>query len=492
MASEYINKPDPLKKTICIIAEGSYPFITGGVSSWIQDMISGLTDFNFIVLAISADENNELKYKFPSNVISLENKILTKKVKTRKIKIDSDFFVKIRKLHDGMMNQKDFGDLASIIKIMQEKKFDFNSIVSTLEAWDMTCKYGNLHNPLYPFADYFWAWLASHEYILKILTWDIPEADLYHTISTGYAGLIAAIAKIKYNKPVILTEHGLYNKEREIDIKRAKWVKGYQRDLWINIFNDLSKITYDYADLTIALFEHNRAIQISQGATPEKSMVIPNGIEIDRFLDLKKENREEWAVGFVGRVVPIKDVKAFIIAAKIAEESIPKIKFYIIGPQDEDENYFEECRKLVENFKLEDKVEFTGKADVRKYYSFIDVLVLSSIREAQPLVIIEAYLAGIPVISTRVGNVPEMLDYEEDLLADPKDSEKIASGIIKLYNNKSYREKLVLNNKNKAIKFYNKKDLIDSYCGLYNKYIKAFQPQPLPHSTEILEREEQQ
>ncbi|MBN2403613.1 MAG: GT4 family glycosyltransferase PelF [Spirochaetes bacterium] len=473
MALEYINKPDPAKKTICLIAEGSYPYITGGVSSWIQDMISGLVNFNFIVLAITADEDNEIKYKFPDNVTAIDNRILTAKQQGRKRKIDKGFFVKIKELHLEMMKHKEFSGLASVIKIMQTNKFFFNDIVSTLEAWDMTCGFGSLHNPLYPFSDYFWAWMSSHEYILKILTWDIPRADLYHTISTGYAGLVSAIAKIMYNKPVILTEHGLYNKEREIDIKRAKWVKGYQRDLWINIFNDLSKMTYDYADLTISLFEHNRNIQISQGARREKTLVIPNGVEVERFLGLKNESREEYSVGFVGRVVPIKDVKAFIIAAKIAAESIEKVKFYIIGPQDEDEAYDDECRLLVENFKLEDKVEFTGKADVRKYYSFIDVLVLSSIREAQPLVIIEAYLAGIPVISTRVGNVPEMLDYEEDLLADPKDSAKIASGIIKLYNDENYRNKLIKKNKDKALKFYNKKDLIENYNNLYNKYIAS-------------------
>ncbi|MFH0977049.1 MAG: GT4 family glycosyltransferase PelF [Spirochaetota bacterium] len=473
MAIEYINKPDPQKKTICIIAEGSYPYITGGVSSWIQDMISGLTNFNFIVLAISADEDNELKYKFPENVISLENRILTKKKKHKKKKTDKEFFKKIKEFHGEMMSEKKFSGLSWILKKMQEKKYDFRDLVETSDAWDMACEYGSMHNPLYPFSDYYWAWLSSHEYMLKILTWEIPQADLYHTISTGYAGLVAAIAKIMYNKPVILTEHGLYNKEREIDIKRAKWVKGYQRDLWINIFNDLSRITYEYADLSIALFEHNRNIQISQGASKEKTLVVPNGIDVERFLDLKIESREEYSVGFVGRVVPIKDVKAFIIASKIVSETIPKVKFYIIGPQDEDENYYEECIQLVENFKLEDKIIFTGKADVRTYYSFLDVMVLSSIREAQPLVIIEAYLAGIPVISTRVGNVPEMLDYDEDLLADPKDSEKIASGISKLYTEKEYTRELVKKNREKALKFYNKKDLIRNYDGLYNKYIKS-------------------
>ncbi len=471
MDAKYLNNPDPDKKTICLIAEGSYPYITGGVSSWIQDMISGLENFNFIVLAITADNDNEIKYKFPSNVVFLVNRILTDKVSKKKKIIKKDYFDLIRKFHNEIMEQRDFSGLHRIVKVMQESKYTYTNILGRLESWDMACEFGSLHNPLYPFSDYYWSWLSSHEYMLKILTWDIPEADLYHTISTGYAGLVAALAKIKYNKPVILTEHGLYNKEREIDIKRAKWVKGYQRDLWINIFNDLSKITYDYADLTISLFEYNRNIQISQGADKGKTAVIPNGLEVERFLDLKKETRTDFSVGFVGRVVPIKDVKAFIIACKIAAENIKNIKFYIIGPQDEDKNYYRECIQLVENFKLEDQMIFTGKVDVREYYSFLDVMVLTSIREAQPLVIIEAYLAGIPVISTRVGNVPEMLDFDENLLADPKDSEKIASGILRIYNDKEYRMKLINKNKEKAIKFYNKKDLIQTYDDLYNKYI---------------------
>ncbi|MBN2040049.1 MAG: GT4 family glycosyltransferase PelF [Spirochaetes bacterium] len=472
MGTELINKHDPAKKTICIIAEGSYPYVTGGVSSWIQDIISGLTNFNFIVFAITADEDNELKFKFAPNVTSLENRVLTGRDPESRKKIKKDFFPNIENFHQDMIKNKDFTELSGIIREFRKNKFTGSKIMSRPESWDMTCKFGKLHNPLYPFSDYFWAWKSSHDTLMKVITWDIPEADLYHTISTGYAGLIAAIAKIIYNKPVILTEHGLYNKEREIDIKRAKWVKGYQRDLWINIFNDLSKITYDYADLSIALFEHNRNIQVSQGAAYEKTRVIPNGIEVDRFLDLKKKSKEEFSVGFVGRVVPIKDVKTFIVACKIVSEAINNVKFYIIGPQDEDRNYYIECTQLVENFKLEDKIIFTGKADVREYYSFLDVMVLTSIREAQPLVIIEAYLAGIPVVSTRVGNVPEMLDYKDELLADPKDSEKIASGITYLYSQKEYRERLVKDNREKALKFYNKKDLIQTYNDLYTEYIE--------------------
>lgn len=460
------------KKTVCIIAEGSYPYITGGVSSWIQDIISGLTDYNFIVLAISADEDQEVKYKLPDNVIKLEDRYLTNREEGRNKKVSKDFFNMIQDAHRGMMEEQDFSLLEKIVLHMQKHQYDLDQLVGHLKSWEMICHFGLEHNPLYPFSEYYWAWLASHRTLLKVLTWQVPEADLYHTISTGYSGLMAAVAKIVYNKPVLLTEHGLYNKEREIDIKRATWVKGYQRDLWINIFNDLSKVTYDYSDLVISLFEHNRNIQISQGATRDKTMVIPNGIDIDRFLDLKTEKKEDYCVGIVARVVPIKDVKNFIIAAKIVSGSIENVKFYIIGPEDEDEVYQEECLQLVANFKLEEKIIFTGKADVTKYYSFLDVMVLSSIREAQPLVILEAYAAGIPVVSSRVGNVPEMLDYDNDLLAAPKDSQQLANGIIKLYREPEYYSKLVKKNRDKVLGFYDKRDLIKKYNEIYSEYIQ--------------------
>ena len=468
-----LNKPDPSKPTICIIAEGSYPYITGGVSAWIQDIISGLTNYNFIIFAISAEEA-EPKYTFPPNVIGLVNKLLTAPVEKPKKTIPQQFFTAIESFHNDMMQKKDFTKFKDIFSFINDNRYEPSALQRHITSFHIVTQYNSIRNPLYQFSDYYWAWRASHEYMMKIMTWDLPKADLYHTISTGYAGFCAACAKIKYNKPVLLTEHGLYNKEREIDIKRATWVKGYQRDMWINIFNDLSTITYDYSDCVISLFEVNRNIQIAQGAKREKTLVIPNGIEIDRYLDLKTETRKEFSVGIVARVVPIKDVKNFIIMAKIVSESIPDVKFYIIGPTDEDESYYEDCVKLVENFQIQDKVIFTGKADVRQYYKFLDVVVLSSIREAQPLVILEAYAAGIPVVSTRVGNVPEMLDYDDILLADPKDSEKLAQGVIYLYNNPDYREKLVASNRNKVIQFYNKKDLIATYDNLYAKYISMY------------------
>ncbi len=470
-----VNEPDPGKKTVCIIAEGSYPYVTGGVSAWIQDILSGCTGYNFIVYAIVAEEGQEVRYKFPPGVTHFVTQNLTEQpAPARRRKIRKEFFADTMEFHAKMKLERDISLMEGVAGEIRTKGYSQAPVFHHMETWKILCEHNTTSNPLYPFADYFWAWRASHAYLINILSWDIPVADVYHPISTGYAGYVAAIAKMIYKRPVILTEHGLYNKEREMDIKRSQWVRGYQRDIWINVFNSLSRIAYNYSDLIISLFEHNRGIQVEQGAAEERTRVIPNGIEIDRYLDLKKESRDGFSVGIIARVVPIKDVKTFIIAAKIVSEKVPGSMFYVIGPSDEDERYFGECRRLVENFKLEERVVFTGQADVREYYRFLDVVVLSSIREAQPLVIIEAYCAGIPVVSTRVGNVPEMLDYDENLLADPKDPEKIASGIVKLYRDTEYRETLVRNNREKAVKFYSKRDLIRQYDAIYASFIEKY------------------
>jgi glycosyltransferase involved in cell wall biosynthesis len=331
----------------------------------------------------------------------------------------------------------------------------------------MITQNNQLHNPAYPFADYFWTWKSSHDMIFSILGSPVPRADMYHAVSTGYAGLAGVVAKIREHKPFMLTEHGLYHKEREIEIKRAAFVQGYQRDMWINVFNSLSRLSYYYADLIITLFEYNRKKEVELGAPEEKTMIIPNGIDIEYFSQVRHEPREGFHIGLVGRVVPIKDIKTFIYVAKIVTTAIPDARFYAIGPVDEDQAYFEDCKLLVQSLQIEKNFEFTGKQDVRDYYSFLNVLMLTSIREAQPLVILEAFCCGVPVVSTKVGNVLELLDYDERFLAAPKDAEKLAQCVKYIYNNPKKVSELVELNKQKVRKFFDRTKVYQRYGEIY-------------------------
>ena len=73
--------------------------------------------------------------------------------------------------------------------------------------------------------------------VLYLLTGRVPKADVYHAISTGYGGLLACLGGSLNHAPVLLTEHGIYTREREEEIIRAEWVVPSFKSRWIRVFS---------------------------------------------------------------------------------------------------------------------------------------------------------------------------------------------------------------------------------------------------------------
>jgi glycosyltransferase involved in cell wall biosynthesis len=150
------------------------------------------------------------------------------------------------------------------------------------------------------------------------------------------------------------------------------------------------------------------------GANPEKIQIIPNGINYKNITTPLKEpnpykKAKKYTIGLVGRVVPIKDIKTFIKAMAYVKNQIDDFEVLIMGPTDEEISYYEECKTLVELLDLHDIISFTGKVNVKDYYPALDILVLSSISEGQPLVILEGYCFKVPTIATDVGSCHELI-----------------------------------------------------------------------------------
>ena len=112
----------------------------------------------------------------------------------------------------------------------------------------------------------------------------------------------------------------------------------------------------------------------------------------------------------VGRVVPIKDVKTFVRALRGVVNRIPEAQGWIAGLEDEDPAHARECRDLVESLGLGAHVKFLGFRDIAEVLPQSGLLVLSSISEALPLVILEAYAAGLSVVVTDVGACRELVE----------------------------------------------------------------------------------
>lgn len=459
--------------TVCLILEGSYPFITGGVSAWVQELISALPEIRFVLYTLSPKRDQPVRYTLPPNVAGHRDIVLHERRASSARPRGRDALVEeIRGMHSSFAAGK-APDIAGLLRRMPAGYSLSRDAMRHSRAWSMVVEGSQAHNPIYPFADYFWSWKSAHDILFTVLADPAPEADLYHAVSTGYAGLAGTVARLRTGKPFLLTEHGLYHKEREMEIKRAGFVKGYQRDMWISIYNDLSRLCYRAADRIISLFEYNRRRQIELGADEDKAIVIPNGIDIPRFSAVVRQKKPGFHVGLVGRVVPIKDIKTFILMAKIVADALPEARFWCIGPTDEDPAYFEDCKALVESFQIADRFTFTGKADVRAYYGFLDVLLLTSVREAQPLVILEAFAAGLPVASTRVGNVPELLGYDERFLASSKDAEALARSVRWVHDHPAETAELVIRNKDTVARFYDKAAVYRRYGALYRGLVEG-------------------
>ncbi len=456
---------------VCLVIEGSYPFITGGVSSWVHELISGLPRTEFVLFTFSPQADQEPRYKLPPNVVGVTDVVLTRNplageggAKSRRERIGGILASHLRMFSGSSPNlERLIGSIPEGAALHRESVLDGG-------AWRFVQAQNLSRNPIYPYSDYFWAWKSAHDLIFNVLAARAPEADVYHSLSTGFAGLAALAAKVRRGKPFLLTEHGLYHKEREIEIRKAAFVRGYQRDLWIRLYNSVARMCYEGADLCTSLFEENRGYQLGLGASPERTVVIPNGIDVARYSVERYKKDGDFHVGFVGRIVPIKDVKTFIVAAKLVLERLPNTMFHLVGPDDEDPAYAKECLRLAADLRIEDRLDFTGRANVLDYYAYLDVVVLTSVREAQPLVILEAYAAGIPCVATDVGNVSELLEGDRRFIAPSKDAAKIAQGIEYVLEHPEEMARMAERNRARTVAAYEKRELLARYGELYGSF----------------------
>lgn len=463
---------------ICLITEGSYPYVTGGVSSWIQSLMTQLPQHEFIIISISAKRENTLvrRYSSPSNLIEIQDiyldTLITEDiVPGKRYRITEEekhaFFSLIGGtdinwpvLFDLLVSDR----IDHIINFLASK--DFYDIVYQL------CKERFMH---VPFTDMFWALRSMVLPLFICLNQKLPAADLYHSVSTGYAGVLGALAKHQYNKPYLLTEHGIYTREREEEIIKATWIKGYFKDIWIDYFYNLSNCAYEYANEVTALFEKNREIQIELGCQEAKTSVIPNGIDLTRFDVASRRKKEGLHVGAVVRVVPIKDIKTMLQSFAIVQETLPNAQFYIIGPVDEDKDYYEECVDLVESLELKNVV-FTGEVNVKEYLEFLDLLVLSSISEGQPLVILEGLAMGIPYVTTDVGSCSELLYGPNDSyghagsVVPVMHFHLLAQEIIRLLMDQEKREEYGQNGIKRVSEYYSLPLMIQRYDACYERW----------------------
>jgi glycosyltransferase involved in cell wall biosynthesis len=418
---------------IALLLEGTFPYVSGGVSSWVNQIIRAYPEYRFAIVFLGsrAQDYGEMKYKLPDNVVHVEVHYLhgshtpplvqAKEGNASTIEQVASLHKEFRHGHGNM--ECAFAQIANLLK---KGEINEEFFLYSKRSWDFITQNYQEHCTDPSFVDYFWTVRAMHEpiWVMAEIAKNLIPVRAFHTISTGYAGFLGSVLKMHTGKPLILSEHGIYTKERKIDLYQSSWIRdnrntfekdptdvSYFRELWMRFYTTLGKVCYHHSDIITSLYEANRQRQITDGAPAERTRVIPNGIDLARFQPVRAKRPEmpPPILCLIGRVVSIKDVKTFIRMMRSVVNRIPEAEGWIAGPEDEDPGYAEECHKLTASLGLTDKVKFLGFQKVEVILEKVGLVVLSSISEALPLVMLEGYAAGVPSLSTDVGSCRQLI-----------------------------------------------------------------------------------
>lgn len=467
---------------VCMIVEGSYPYVTGGVSSWTHGLIQSFPTVEFVLQTIvsSREQSGKFVYELPENVMEVHELYL----------MDMDWDGNRKGWRNRKLNKKEYAALRSLVmgqwadwdtlfSLFQGTGISLDRLLMGEDFLNIVREYYDLNYSQLIFSDFLWTMRSIYLPLFFTLKMKLPKADLYHCVATGYAGVLGAMGKSLYGGRLLISEHGIYTREREEELIRAGWVSGAYKNVWIEQFRKMSSLAYERADLVTSLYEHARVLQIELGCPAEKTMVTPNGILVERLHDLPGKTAEDagrFHIGAILRVTKIKDVKTMIQAFSFAREREPKLKLWIMGPADEDEEYAQECHEQVEALGLTDDVVFTGRIDVRDYLGRMDVTVLTSISEGQPLTILESYAAHVPVIATNVGNCAGLIYGENDdfgaagILTHIMNVDEIAQAMVDMARNEPLRRQMGENGYKRVMSGYRIEHMQDVYRKIYQGF----------------------
>ena len=220
---------------------------------------------------------------------------------------------------------------------------------------------------------------------------------------------------------------------------------------------------------------HGEYLVRCEGCPRRKVRVIPNGVDTDRFhprwpdrsvLEELGMQADTPAAGIVAALRPEKNHELFLRAAALVHAQRPAARFLVVG----DGPRRASLEHMAADLRLTHAVRFLGtRADVPAVLSILDVLLLTSHMEANPVSILEAMASEIPVVATRVGSVPETVcDGENGYLAAPGDAEAMAAHTLALLDNRKRAEALGRAGRETVLRHWS----IDRMVGGYEQLIE--------------------
>lgn len=325
--------------------------------------------------------------------------------------------------------------------------------------------------------------------VLFNLVWIIKSfaPQIVHLNSPKIGGLGVVAAKIA-NLLNLFSKYGRENRLKKVVYTNHGWPFREPRPEWqLVIIRLLSWLTVFLNDKTIVLSQTEKDDVHTWPFIKNKLEIIPVGLSpfdlfnkeeaLTELFDKKsaerlmsnnsKNDKKPIIVGTISELTKNKGLQYAIEGIASFKEHCPEVEIYfvIIGDGEDKQKLIQ----LISENKLDNFIFLAGHVDeARKYLNAFDVFLLSSVKEGLPFVILEAGFAGVPVISTSVGGIPEAIkNLETGLLIPPRRPQEIKNALIYLEEHKDIRRQMIKNFQNKIAEKYSFDSIVSKIEDLY-------------------------
>ncbi len=504
---------------VAIVMESTYPYLKGGVSAVVHDIITGNPDLTFGIIHITWDSHSPRKdlYGMPDNIAWV--KVLYLSMEEHQ----EDFLrARPRDLHMNRRQRRELSRriLGALLSLAQDGQTEplWDLISEGLSAsrrypvWAIlgTREFMEAYHDMMPdlgmsMTDVFWCLRDFFSLAYAVLAEPVPRAQVYHAHTTGYAMLLGVNAAREHGTRVLLTEHNLYVRdtvntllERRLDLNvtltdyRTFDVTGRER-MWMAWWLEMGRLCYPYAYASTYLYPRAITEANELGGDSGRAIVIPNGIVTSEFdasyaarlaaiEEIKKEGADKhlWKLVYIARVVPIKGLLDMIDSVRLMVDRGLNIHLDVCGPTEHMPSYFEQCLTRIVEQGLESVITIRGTVKVRELLPEFDLFVLPSYNEGLPVVSLETMGAGIPTVSTDVGAVRSVVEdmiVTDDgqtwdpcgIIIEPGDPAVMADKVQEVISDVDLYERLSLNARGRVEAAYDLVKVNASYNKIYRQ-----------------------
>jgi polysaccharide biosynthesis protein PelF len=466
---------------VALIGEGTYPHQFGGVSVWCDQLVRGMPDYDFSLVALVASGTEPVRWSLPENVTSVESVALWGppppgpadrrggRRRSRPVPCPAlPDLIDILLAPTGEAQSRFADVLREIFEFAQAENLaaslSSDWAVSLLsKAWrdwqlDSTEVAPSLHDTV--------SAMQLLEHSLRPLSYPPVRADVAHAVTNGLGALPALAAKWRYGSPMVVTEHGIYMREQYMHSRRSPF-RWPVRALYLRFLRRLCSLGYSEAEITTPGNVYNKRWEEQLGADLSRVRTIYNGVDPADFPAIESEPTVP-TISWVGRIDPVKDLETLLLAFSLVHRQMPAARLRMFGsPPHGLEPYLERCKALADELDLGGVATFEGRVEkIRDAYDSGQIVVLCSISEGFPYTLIEAMTCGRPCVATDVGGVSEAV-ADTGIIVPPRNPEALAESCLTLLRDASLRRKLGSAARMRALEYFTVDRAISAFDEIY-------------------------